>query len=99
MRGQKQEEGPSRVMREVQVPARCQPRAGSLTGSSSPFIVYKKFTGKEEVILKVIWPQGLTLNLVLFFSLLFSPLPAFFLPLCLSFPSVPHAFRFRGILS
>lgn len=51
------------------------------------------------MILKVIWPGGLTLNLALYFSLLFLPLHAFFLPLCLSFPSVPHMFRFRGILS
>ena len=68
------------MMCEVQVPARCQPRAGSLTGSSSPFIVYKKFTGKEEVILKVVWPQGLTLNLALFFSLLLPPSPCFLPP-------------------
>ena len=51
------------------------------------------------MILKVIWPRGLTLNLALYSSLLFLPLLAFFLPLCLSFPSVPHMFRFRGILS
>ena len=34
----------------------CQPQGRQLDRSRSPFIAYKKFKGKEEVILKVIWP-------------------------------------------
>lgn len=54
------------MMREVQVPALApwplRPQGRQLDRSRSPFIVYKKFKGKEEVILKVIWPRGSTLT-------------------------------------